>query len=114
MSTATAVKTVITPDTTVYTLTQDAVGYTLEDSILGNQTPAEYAANCNDLEQDIQSLCDWLQDLITPGGGFFLSAKDAQDFLDEENERGYDNSEVESFTPRSIHEYILELARKEA
>jgi hypothetical protein len=106
----------IGPETLVYTITADGVGYALEDSILGTQSAAEYAANCSGTDRDVQGLCEWLEDAVASYNGFFLSEQDAQDFLDDEEERGSrrnPSEEIEWFTPKGVHEYILGLAKQE-
>lgn len=108
--------TTITPDTKLFTLTTNADGYTLMESIIGNQTAGEYyrtsIGNGETREQAIENLCDWLSE----AEGFYLAEEEAQSVIDEadENGRRIHARTIESFTPASIHDSIMEQGKQES
>ena len=104
-------ETQVTPDTTLYTYTcggQSIDGLTLLDSILGNQSAQEYARLSADHTEaeNMAQLCGWLQGMLWPNGGFYLSEAQAESATTDEfgeSELRSGCNLLESFTPASIH-----------
>ena len=102
--TATITKTNITPDTTLFMLTQEFAGYSLLDSCLGNMSVYDYAATGNDNGESLASMMtDYLRD-----GGVFLSEQGAE-AAQNEMERGY-AYKIEPFTCREVNNRLMEIA----
>lgn len=108
----------LTADTTLYTFTAEFDGYTLFDTILGPQSPSEYAERSagKSEEENLRELCDWMESTFRTGSyweGVWPNKADANIWL-EEQERTPTAHTLESFTPRSIHRDILEEGKREA
>lgn len=101
--------TTITPDTTVYTLHQDAVGYTWQDGMLGDLSPTQYARECasESYDQSVDRVTEWLGGII--GEGYWLTEQDAEEARD-----GDYHYTIYAFTPREAHEMLMDAAKREA
>ncbi len=105
----------IQPTTELFVFTANADGYTLFDSVLGNQSASEYRriviSNGDTREKAIADLCDWLR----YAEGFFSTEEEAEAWMTELSERGertYART-LESFTPESIHDEIMAMGENE-
>src|ERR1700691_4026323 len=95
---------------TLYTTNGHFAGYAWSDGILGDQSPAEYAANSTGHtdEQNATELANWLAEFVDRGEDWWLTEAEAAEACSE-----VPASSVYSGTPLEMHLAILKMAEAE-